>query len=41
MNSIKVKDFFIENRRLLKLENLTGEINSEKEIITYDAFCIC
>jgi len=36
MNSIKVKDFFLENRRLLKLENLTGEINSEKEIVTYD-----
>ena len=32
MNSIKVTDFFLDNRRSLKLENLTGDIQGKKEI---------
>ncbi len=32
MNSLIVKEFYLENRRLLKLENLTGELGNENII---------
>lgn len=32
MNSLNVKEFYLENRRLLKLENLTGELGNENNI---------